>query len=556
MKTTKLSPDAFRNKAIRFYDMRYVQKRIFRDVATGIVNMGKAHGTNKATAMVAVPLTSDTAQDFTLYLNADELKDMTREQVAGVVWHELNHILLGHLHYRIGGSETMPNEKMRIIAEEICCNDTVLYHNVDLPYMYTDNMQGIYYGEKWLGYNTYERKMSTQEVYDALMAKAQEHMASKEDSAGNDESMKNTTTSGGSGGDSSQNANSSAGNTNSGASQQDETTSGEKQGDSSQDGESSQSDNTSEGGNPSDGGGNSSECSDLENSIRDELARIASGEDPETKGHMDVIYVEDGVTQDALDSIMADVSDGLSPKISGGNGVSASAQNQGNTFMEMTGTPTQSIDFTSLMRKINPHAADAMSGSVGLMHMARQWSRKPRWSHGLSRDNTPILPRMVPSYDESNGSDASARIVFAVDVSGSIPEEIREKTRLIVSTIPKNMVDVKVVYFAKNAAEVDISSGEILNKEVQLGYGTEFSSIVEWMRENYTEDKTSVVVLTDGLSSFKMDSLPLYPDDWYWVGTAEENRSDFYNTLCNSLGSSFYREVLEENTFMLKDILK
>jgi len=159
--------EKFRIRAIQWVDKKSLDNSALDDVATGIVNMGKALDTRQAPAMVAIVKDQDYS-NFRLYLNSEDFSDFTPEQRAGVVWHELNHILNNHLqeskdHRDLG----MDNSQLVTVAQEIICNDTVLFHGVDLPMMYPDeDNEGIFYGEKILGYNCFGK--TTKEVYDLL----------------------------------------------------------------------------------------------------------------------------------------------------------------------------------------------------------------------------------------------------------------------------------------------------------------------------------------------------------------------------------------------------
>lgn len=157
----------YRLKSIQWLDKKSLKNSSLDDVVTGIINMGKALDTRHAPAMVAILKDQDVSQ-FRLYLNSEDFNDFSPEERAGVVWHELNHILNNHLvegskHKELG----MENKQLLTIAQEIVCNDTVLYHGLKLPMMYPDDMsKGIFYGEKILGYNCFGK--TTKEVYDLL----------------------------------------------------------------------------------------------------------------------------------------------------------------------------------------------------------------------------------------------------------------------------------------------------------------------------------------------------------------------------------------------------
>lgn len=165
------TPEAYRLEALKFFgNMAVTNLTRYNSfagaVATGIMNMGAALHTEEAPAMVSLRRGESDISRYRLHIDPNAFSEFTVEQRAGVVWHELNHVIFCHLDNESAVKQGMDNAKMCTIAEEIVCNDAVLHHGVDLPHMSPDSPEGIYYGEKFLGFNTFPR--STKEVYDLL----------------------------------------------------------------------------------------------------------------------------------------------------------------------------------------------------------------------------------------------------------------------------------------------------------------------------------------------------------------------------------------------------
>ena len=152
--------ESYRLGAKNYYDN--ASEDYAYDVSMGIVNLGVAHDCSDEIAKVQINL-GDDIRSFQLYINPDKFKNFDKEERAGVVWHELNHIIHKHLGMSVNDkSLKMDNQKLLTMAQEIVCNDTVLYHGVKLPCM-----DGIIYGDKYLNQNTYPH--TTKEVYDMLV---------------------------------------------------------------------------------------------------------------------------------------------------------------------------------------------------------------------------------------------------------------------------------------------------------------------------------------------------------------------------------------------------
>lgn len=156
-------------------------RRLFaRDVAVGIMNMGAALRTDSAPASVAINPGEDIAK-YRLYINPEKMSKFTREQRAGVVWHELNHVL--HKHLSSDMDSEMPNERQRTMAEEIVCNDTPLHFGIDMPHNTPDSDKQIITGERFMGKNTYPA--TTTMVYNMLQSEMEQGNEDVQDAVDN-----------------------------------------------------------------------------------------------------------------------------------------------------------------------------------------------------------------------------------------------------------------------------------------------------------------------------------------------------------------------------------
>ena len=549
-----INSEKCRTGAIQWFNDRS-EEDVFYNVALGIVNMGKAADMRgQIPAMVAVNKKDDTC-NFQLSLNSTIFQDFTEEESAGVVWHELNHIIHKHLAYHLG-EDTMPNKKCRTIAEEIVCNDTVLLHDVVLPMMSPDSLEGIYYGEKWLGYNTQENSMSTQDVYDELMEKGKEVSESRN-------SQDNTDTSGRqSSEESSRDSNSDSNDQYDSADEKDnskkdtgtsgntdDNTSASKKDDAHKEDTDNQleDDTTTDDTSTSDQGNNS-----LQEGIDNALADMYDEVDDNTDGCMDTIVIDPNVLPeellDKLDEILEDVSLDNEDSAKKGHGIKVTI-NSG--LPDVTNNTSEMLELSKLLMKINPMLADKMPGNIGLSMYRNDWSKTPRYSYSLPPADTPIIPLSVPDRNNTMGNDATTHVIFAVDCSGSIPPHVRDYARKLTMNIPRDVVDARIVYFADHTQEIDKETGEFIetndNGGHGVGYGTDFTSIHRWATRNIEKDNYCIVVLTDGYSNFD-SNYDIDPEKWLWIDVENNNFSD----ACDTMRDKYFTE---DKVFNLEDLI-
>lgn len=505
-----LKAEDYRISSIRWYDTRHFRDRMFRDVTQGIVNMGKAQHTDQAVAMVSIPEKSENSQEFQLYINCEKAKDFTQEQMAGVLWHELNHILLGHLHNRVTENPVMQNKNIMVMAEEIACNDIVLAHDVDLPLIDDTSADGIYYGEKWLGYNTHEKSMSTEDIYLALIDKLDKY----------------------------------------------------------KDQQTSQNDDTPDvddlEGDSYDNSGDTGDT--LQEELMQHLLSAEKGTE-DMQGILEVISVPENM---AIDDAVEAVCDHLSSLVDKLNvekqedtpSGESKSDNPRESSMDSNMSPYSLIDedislnLVPVLSKINPDVVEFMSGFVGMNALSPTWRKRPRWSYGLQ--SPPILPGVSSSREITAGNNAGVDVVLAVDVSPSIPPRIKEKACFVASTIPAHILNVRVVYFSGHAQEVSLEDGSYISvNEVGdqgVGFGTEFDSVNTWVENNCDVSSTYVVMLTDGEST-TCSSIPSHVDSWLWVNVVGKPKQKFMKVI-NKTYKDFGYDIDPDNVFDFSDVIE
>lgn len=521
--------EKYRVKAMQFFDNKYDPHGVFEDVATGIVNMGNATSTRHAIAMVAIKKDADTAT-FKLYIDEEKFKDFTPEERAGVVWHELNHVLNEHLKEASEREKLgMPSMKILTMAQEIICNDTVLYHGVKLPLMNPDDKNvGIIYGEKFVGKNCFG--MTTKEVYDLLVEQGEDE---------NDQDDHN----------------------NQGASGQGEQG---NQGQSGQ-GDQEQSDQ-GQSGQGDQGQSDQGQSGQEEQEDQDDGQGSSShGHQGDEHGGCGGIYIDEDVTIEDIQNIIQDIIDGMSDPnniTSGDSDLDAKANtgqgmSQGSIREQLIKEGDVKLKWFELLKKIDPRVYNAMGGVLGRVDTIADWRFKPRSLAAISRNpNSPILPKMIPDGESSYGNNSTPVIIFAIDQSGSIGHDEARKARELATTIPSNSADVHVLAFATHCCKMDKTTGEF---EYDIGGGTDFSSIVRKIRnlKNIDPREASVIVLTDGESYFYGDDFPEHPAKWYWFNI--DNNYTTMSRFKNNIQQAFSQVQgcsPDENIFGINEITK
>jgi len=123
-------------------------------MVTPIINLGRPRlDRNIPTAQVE----SVEGGDFQLAINPEFFAKHTDSECAGVLTHELYHIVFNHL----AEFDKFENNQARIIAQECIVNDSVLEEGMELPDI------GLHFGMDRVKYNT--SFLPTKVVYDDLM---------------------------------------------------------------------------------------------------------------------------------------------------------------------------------------------------------------------------------------------------------------------------------------------------------------------------------------------------------------------------------------------------
>lgn len=523
-------PEFYRLDALAFFDELSDDaklRRLFaRDVAIGIMNMGAALRTDGAPASVAINSGED-ATKYRLYINPEKMSKFTREQRAGVVWHELNHVL--HKHLCPDASAKMPNKRQRTMAEEIVCNDTPLHFGVDMPNNTPDDAEKIITGERFVGKNTYPA--TTTEVYDMLQREMEQGNEDVQDAVDGGDAEDSCPSHGDSGGSDDSGACSAS---NEGVQ---DAGSGDSEGGIT----------GSEGNGDSNGGQPEDELSSEE--LREALGRLVDGmgEQGAPGSWLKSIREQDesGVLQPGSD---ADVSTG------GRNGAQANVG-----YSDEDVIPDKWAEF---LRKVDPRIDIRNTNDYG-MYASRQvvsdWRRVPSYMHSFDMSRF-RLPALRPHNDfDDRGDRARPTVAVAIDQSGSIGSELARRVLSLAMAIPDDVADVILVVYAERAVSVD-TKGKMREDVVHrllaanIGMGTDFNSIFhELKRRGVDMDSTTVINFTDGGSDFS-PSLLRQVSGWAMVDVmACRESDDAFSTLKDNTRLQWKRHIPTERWFAIHE---
>lgn len=486
--------EGYRRSALRFFDFHASMddQRVSDSVALGITNMGRATACSDEIAKVQVSK-GENAVMFRLFLNPARFSEFTAAQRAGVVWHELNHILHDHLSH-FADNEGMDDRQRLTVAQEIVCNDTVLAHGNPLPLM-----DSILHGERILGYNTFPK--NTREVYDLLDEEAMD----KANQGGEDGEGGGSGGSGGGGG---------------GDADCDEC-----------------------GGSGTDDNGD--ECQECGGSGK---AKGQSGGN--SSGHgCGGIEIDPDVTAEDLKDLAESIADGLSEEdmkaISDALGGSGAGHDIPGGNLSLSKKEDVSADWVALLRHIAPEIADEVGGGATMDRMVADWRSQPLFSYGVA--GAARLPVFTPEGNVNGiGDDVKPTIILAVDQSGSIPAEVARKARELATTIPAELADVRACVFGDTWAELDLDDGSVSRPH---GFGTDFSAVANFVSEVGATERTSVLVFTDGCANFCM-GIPHNVTDYWWleVGGGWGSFEDFIRQATG--GAVEDRQIIDKADFI------
>lgn len=387
--------DSHRLEAIKWLSRMGGVNPTLDDVAVGIINMGKALDTATAPALVEIKREADIST-FQLRLDVNHFDKFSSEHKAGVLFHELNHILFKHL--AIQTSDDMPDQQILTIAQEIQCNDTVLHHGVDLPYMNPDSQDGIFYGEKIVGQNCFG--MSIKEIYDLVDD-------NRDKLPENPDNETHVTVSGGDGnGD------------------------GNDNGDGNQNGNQNGDGNDNGDGCQVCSGGEHMDADDLSD-ILDAITRGMSGDDP-----------ADNITGQ-------ETNPDSDQHTTGGNGHK--------TLGAVSAPQNISFVWDDIIRNMRGEVGEALG--MAQARYVDDWRFTPRNLTGVLEESMRMPTVTIDNNGDDNAS--KPKIILMVDQSGSIPLQVAEKARELAVSIPRDAVDVEMFVFASYVAQMDIDTGEV-----------------------------------------------------------------------------------------------
>lgn len=511
-----------RVEAIRWCDHMGGMIPILEDVAVGLINMGKALPTKIAPAMVALRKAGDDLDTFQLHIDDNHFDKFTSEEKAGVLFHELNHILFKHLAVRV--SDTMSNQRLITMAQEIQCNDTVLHYGIKLPYMHpNDPNDGIIYGEKILGKNCFG--MSLQEIYD-LLEDNEDNLP--DNHQGCDEIHITITMDSSGQGDSTQDSGQGSGSQGSGDDENQDNQGSSGGGDGS---------SSDEGGEDSADGEGKSDCD------TDGGSQCGSSNGSAT------------ISMDDLEDIIEQITNGMSEKgeealreASGegsqGGDNSSNSKTPGSSDGERSFTPTRKLNtsrnwkWRDILRNMSSNLNNALGGH-SLGRTVDDWRFTPRTLSGVMGGGNLRLPTHTM---ETKGDEEGIKptVLIAVDQSGSISTEVAERARQLALTIPQDKVEVRLCLFASGVVEMDITDGTV-DEDNSVGWGTDFTPIHTFSREVFAgaERNTphNVIVFTDGYGNFD-DNTPTTtldsPLNWHWVKIGSDSMEEFVEYLARA----------------------
>lgn len=464
--------EAHRLRALQFYDKS--KKDFAYGVSLGISNLGRAQEVEDKNQIAYVAIhVDDPIKDFKLYLNSEKFDGFSDEEAAGVVWHELGHILNKHLGMRAEDKTLgMDNEKLLLIAKEIVCNDAVLHHKVNLPMV-----DDLFHGEKILGENTFPK--NTKQVYDMLVDKFPE----------DDEQA------------------------------QQELNDMLNGGDGTGDGDSDGHNHGNCGGGTIvlvDADGNHVSMGDSDEEAQQKAQDILDQMDEDgtsldemvdnASENMDADEVADAV-ENGPDQDDTDNSSSSSSSSRGNGQGDGDSTIRGLKIEDAISSPKEWMNF---LREIDPKIdvkrmyAQERGMSKYSIHES-DWVNKPRYMHSLGRNRgVGRLPSTRPARDPRNkGDNLKPSIIFAVDQSGSIGEKYAQAVLNLAMTVPQNMVNVKMCVYASNSSEVDMNTKNFSSMNHQIGFGTEFSAIDKFVMDSGLDyDNTTIVNFTDGEAHF------------------------------------------------------
>lgn len=525
------SPEFYRLDALAFFDELSDDsklRRLFaRDVAIGIMNMGAALRTDGAPASVAINSGED-ATRYRLYINSEKMSKFTREQRAGVVWHELNHVL--HKHLCPDAAAKMPNKRQRTMAEEIVCNDTPLHFGIDMPNNTPDDAERIITGEQFVGKNTYPA--TTTEVYDMLQSEMEQGNEDVQDAVDGGDAEDSCPSHG-------------------------------------------------DAGSSDDSGAGGADNEDVQDAGNDGDSGDGTT-DSEGNGDSVVGQTDDGLSSEGLKEALGRLMDGMGEQSASGSWLnsireqdeSGVLQPGSNTDVSTGGRNSAQVNvgysdedvvpdkWAEFLRKVNPRIDIRNTNDYG-MYASRQvvsdWRRVPSYMHSFDMSRF-RLPALRPHSDfDDRGDKARPTVAVAIDQSGSIGSELARRVLSLAMAIPDDVADVILVVYAERAVSVDTKGKtreDVVHRllAANIGMGTDFNSIFhELKRRGVDMDSTTVINFTDGGSDFS-PSLLRQVSGWAMVDVmACRESDDAFSTLKDNTRLQWKRHIPTERWFAIHE---
>lgn len=411
---------------------------------------------------------------FRLHLNPHQLAEIAPgdDDLAFVLWHESNHIRFRHLLHGID-NRGMTDKRVRMIAEEIHCNDEILFFDL-APQA---SKAGVT-GEKVLGYNTYPA--GVEEIYSLVLERyLQEKQNEDNNDTDNGEQSDVSDSVNTNNDDGSQNGEGQDGNGGNGGQDSD-----------SQDGGS----HNNDGGQ----GDNSSNIVDLvegmdkrecgHNHIAEQLSEMLASLSPEEKA-----AVARAVTRAADDFAAKSSND-----VEGNIGVSDST---GDVDRNLAGAqPADEFDYRDIISHVTGqlgygfvHRRDAVKKQDTFYRLNYYDRYLPA---GIRRPGTVIAK---DTHKRGHALGGTPRVIVVIDQSPSMSDTQVAMARTIAAGMPSG-IDVTGGVFALGGQCIDLTDTMYTPKGIGVGTaGSGLCTVIAKAAKKFSpRDRVSVVVITDG----------------------------------------------------------
>lgn len=424
---------------------------------------------SEAVPRAAVSFNGD-IDNIEFHLNEEYISALTDTEIAAVLAHESNHVILNHLKERY--DKVFENDNYIVEAHECIINDQIpMKYGIDLP-------ENTYSGPESFGENF--AHLTSAEGYEIVKKFYENEEKNEPEDSESDDSN-----------DDGDSQDQSSGNAGSGDSAGSESGSGEPI--------------------ACDGFDLSDEDADAaKDAVSKAIAVAFDGDDPEE--------IERELGSDARDSIedaMDDASDpnpgGTQYSIGPGGGASVNAERYFGSQVVM--------NWAKLLEKIDPKIL-----SRGRTQQVTNWTR----SHPAMASVYPnvILPsRRKVGGTGRNKKNAKPAVILALDFSGSIPASILGTLVELAESLPDDRVTPEVITWSDDIQVYDE------NKLTVKRRGTNFPKMIQWVHSY--EQKHNIEAYVICVSDGKFSSQVNYEDSRFHFVKIDKNdsvlRHDFAN---------------------------